>query len=104
MKCHYPNCRAVASWVPVIELPTLRTAGDNRALIECSRPTTLLGKEICDHHRMHYNLTDWVKPGDWAAIQEAAAANGYAIPRPDIIPIQFRPIGWRPRQTLEVER
>lgn len=104
MKCCYPNCRSSALWTPVIALPTLRTAGLSQAMIECKEPTTLLCREVCGFHKDHYNLEDWIKAGDWVAMQDCANENGYHIPRPEIIPVEFRPIGWTPSRALEVER
>lgn len=104
MKCQYPNCHKLALWTPVVELPTLRTAGDEGEMVKTDRPTVLLGREVCQDHRDTYNLADWMPAGDWAVLQEAARANGYVIPDAPLIGVQFRPVGWKPNRTLEVER
>lgn len=104
MTCNYPLCRAKALWTPVIELPTIRTVGETSEMVQTDRPTVLLGREVCEQHMKTYNLTDWLPDSDWAYIQEAARANGYLVPEPKLLVIQFRPIGWQPKRHLEVER
>ena len=104
MTCQYPNCYHVALYTPVVELPTIRTSGDSTTFVETDQPTTLLMREVCQAHRDIYNLSDWIPPADWAYIQEAARSRGYQIPRPDLIIVTFRPIGWKPRRTIPLER
>lgn len=104
MRCAYPLCYHLALWLPVIELPTLRTVGNSRAMVETSQPTTLLCREVCGVHRATYNLAEWVPAADWAYLQEVAHANGYHIPEITIVTVQFKPLGWHPRNTFELER
>lgn len=104
MTCAYPNCRVVAVWTPVIELPTLRSQGMEHTMVETKRPTTLLCQPVCQGHRDTYNLADWIKTGDWAALQDLAHEKGYHIPEITLIAVQFRPLDWHPRHSLELER
>ena len=102
--CAYPGCYHAALWTPVIELPTLRTAGDSNAIVQILRPTTLLCQEVCQIHRDTYHLGEWIRKADWSAIRDLAKENGYLLPIADLITVQFRPMGWTPPRTLEVER
>lgn len=104
MKCHFPNCHATALWTPVIELPTVRSVGDSKAMVATTRPTTLLFKEVCQHHRDTYRLLDWFQAGEWEAMQDVAHENGYFIPEPLLITVKFYPVGWTPRRGFELER
>lgn len=104
MTCHYPNCHQEAAWTPVIKLPTIRSVGDSKAMVETSRPTILLLKEVCKAHRDNYRLLDWLGTGDWSALQDVAHEHGYFIPEPQLIAVLFYPIGWTPRQGFELER
>lgn len=105
-RCGYPNCYADAVWTPVIELPTIRTAGegDEATFVETDQPTTLLFVVVCQRHRDSYNLKDWLNRGDWTALQDVARDRGLNIPTPDLIQVRFMPLGWTPRRTLEVAR
>lgn len=104
-KCHYPNCRANALWIPVIALPTLRTAGDSKAMVVTRQPTLLLFVTVCQEHKETYSLTDWIAVGDWDAMRDVAHENGYHIPEPNLIEIQFKPLGWAPgAERLELVR
>lgn len=96
MTCCYPNCRQPALWTPVVEVPTLRSVGDNVAMVKTTRPTVLLCREVCQHHRDLYVLSDWINATDWAYIQEAAIMNGLVVPEMTVIPVTFRPIDWHP--------
>ncbi len=104
-KCSYPNCTAKAVWIPVIALPTLRTAGDEKAMVLTTQPTLLLFVPVCQEHRDSYNLTEWISAGDWAAMRDVAHQNGYFIPQAELIAVEFKPIGWEPgKQHLELTR
>lgn len=103
VNCYYPNCRAAALWVPVVELPTIRTNPEGD-LVHTTEPTYLLGKEVCQAHRGSYNFFDWFKMSDWEVMREAARHYGLSIPRPDLLIVQFKPVGWEPKHTIEVER
>lgn len=104
MKCNYPNCSDPALWTPVIELPTLRSVGDSQAMVQTSRPTTLICREVCERHKQSYLLSDWIKAGDWDAMQNLAHEKGLHIPSIYLMAIQFKPIGWTPKRTLELVR
>lgn len=103
--CHYPNCRAKALWIPVIALPTLRTVGDEKAMVVTKQPTLLLFVTVCQEHKETYRLTDWIAVGDWDAMRDVAHENGYAIPEPSLIVVEFKPLGWAPgAERLELVR
>lgn len=105
MNCCYPNCRALAIWTPVVEVPTLRSVGEGQAMVETTRPTLLICREVCDTHKDSYNLADWISLHDWQAMQEAAEANGYFIPNVGTIGVSFRPVDWHPLHGyMEIER
>lgn len=104
MICHYPNCRSLALWTPVFILPTIRTVGETKQMVQTTQPTYLLGREVCQRHRDTYNLLEWFGQADWSQLQEAARANGYLIPAPKLMTVEFRPLNWHPRNTLELER
>lgn len=104
MRCNYPNCRNLQSLIPVIALPTVRTKGMTNEMVVTNRPTLLLGKEVCTDHARTYILSDWMNEKDWKHLQEAARANGYDIPNINIIRIEFKPLGWTPERSLELER
>jgi len=88
----------------MVEIPTVRTAGDSTEMVRTSKPTTLLCREICDHHRATYHLTDWIHAGDWAALQDVARASGYTLLAADLITVQFMPLYWTPKNGLELSR
>ena len=102
MMCAYPNCQNSALWVPVVEVPTLRSVGMGQAMVQTTHPTFLLGKEVCQRHRDDYNLSEWIHTGDWAALQDLAHENGFHLPPLGIVTVQFRPIGWTPGRHLEL--
>lgn len=102
MKCAFPNCHHEALWVPAVALPTLRSVGMGQAMVQTEKPTYLLGKEVCQHHKETYNLGDWISKGDWEALQDLAHQSGYHIPEVDIMGVEFRPIGWEPSRHLEL--
>ena len=104
MKCQYPNCYISAAWVPVIELPTLRSVGESHVMVQTPKPTVLLCQPVCGLHNDHYNLSDWISSSDWEAIRELALHNNYHIPESELFVVQFRPLGWTPRRTLEIVR
>lgn len=105
VNCNYPNCHAKAQWIPVVKLPTLRTAGDNTAMVPTTRPTLLLFVPVCQEHRDTYALTDWISPGDWTAMQDVAHEKGLHIPDPTVIGVEFKPLDWTPgKDHLEIER
>lgn len=105
VRCHYPNCRAKALWIPVIALPTLRTAGESKAMVPTTKPTLLLFVPVCGDHKDTYALTDWIGGGDWSAMQDVAHQNGYHIQDQSVMVVEFKPIGWTPgSEHLELER
>ena len=104
MKCQYPNCHQTARWTPIVELPTVRSVGDSLAMVRTDQPTILLCREVCEHHKQTYNLAQWINEADWQYIREAARESGYAIPSIELVTVQFRPVGWHPRNTIPIER
>lgn len=106
MKCTYPLCANPAKWIPVIALPTIRTAGTQ--LVKTDRPTYLIFKEVCDQHRQSYTIEQCgLKTGDWTAIQDVFRKErpDLQVPNPKLITIHFMPLGWTPRSGyLELER
>lgn len=104
MRCNYPNCRNTETLVPVIALPTIRTKGLSTEMVKTDKSTYMILKGVCSNHAKTYKLSDWVGAADWRYVQEAARANGYKIADIDIMTIEFKPIGWTPRNTLELER
>lgn len=105
MICNYPLCRAAAAWTPVVALPTIRTVGETSEMVQTDKPTYLLFPEVCERHRQTYNLMDWFSSvHDWRYIQEAARANGYLVPEPNLMPVEFKPLYWNPKHTIPIER
>src|ERR1017187_1542388 len=97
MRCHFPNCHNTSRYTPVITLPTLDSRGGSTR-----EPTYLLGGGVCLRHKNSYNLLDWFRRGDWNALRDAARDKGLTIPEPDMITVEFKPVGWQPRHHLEL--
>lgn len=106
MKCTYPTCTSSAEWIPVIALPTIRTAGNGHdaKMVQTDEPTYVLFKEVCTKHRDSYGIEQCgLSIGEWSALRDAARDRGYSIAEPRLIDIRFKPIGWEPRG-FELER
>lgn len=102
--CYFPNCRNEAKFTPVVALPTIRTAGESNEMVVTDKATHLLFKEVCQKHKDNYNILDWFQGNDWDYVQEAARHHGRYIPDPHLIEVMFKPIGWTPNRSLELER
>lgn len=102
MTCNYPNCHRPALWTPAIEVPTLRSVGMEKAMVQTTQPTILVGKEVCQQHRDSYNLKEWMSAGDWTALQDLAHEQGYHLPEMGVILVRFHPLGWTPKRHLEL--
>ena len=73
-------------------------------IVKTDKPTYLICREVCQSHRDTYRLQDWFLPSDWRLMQEAAHSKGFHLEDSSIITVTFRPIGWLPQQTIELER
>lgn len=73
-------------------------------MVKTDKPTYLLGREVCQLHRDTYNLFDWFGANEWDHLVEAARHRGFDLPLASNVIITFRPVGWRPGQTMEMER
>lgn len=104
MNCQKPLCRSAALWVPVVCVPTVRESSSGN-MVETGDPTLLLMPEVCQRHKDDYNLTYWFPEDSWERMRAEAKNRGYAFPEAKMIEIQFRPVGWEPKNKyLEVER
>lgn len=73
--------------------------------VKTNKPTYLIGREMCIHHKETYKFTDWFKPSDWKLIQEAGRLKGVIVPEPSLLQIKWVPLGWTPSQEyMEMER
>jgi hypothetical protein len=74
-------------------------------MIKTDEPTYLLGKEVCQKHKDTYNFFNWFRRSEWGYLREAARAHGYELPTPELLVVQFRPVGWLPQHgSLELVR
>jgi hypothetical protein len=73
-------------------------------IVVSEKPTLLVGQPICDTHRQSYLLSDWITEIEWKHLREGAKAHGLNIDPTVMITVLFRPVGWKPRRYLEVER
>lgn len=88
----------------VLEVPTLRTKGESNEWVETDRPTYLVGPPMCHDCIPKYVITDWIHPSDWATMQEVARSRGMKIPDQHLITVTWKPLNWKPKQSLELER
>lgn len=72
-------------------------------MVETDEPTYLISESsdgtpnaLCLKHRDSFMLTDWIPASDLRVIQEAARSRGIFIADPLLIPVVFKPLGWRP--------
>jgi hypothetical protein len=74
--------------------------------IKTDQPTYLIsGTALCQKHRTNFKLVNWMKPQDLKAVQEAARTRGLHIPNPNMIPVEFKPLDWKPHcKWMELER
>lgn len=104
-KCAYPKCIEPAARTPLVEVPTIRTAGDTDELIRTDRPTILIFDPICLSHCKYYKLSDWMDNKDWHNMQGEAKLRGYTLPDREFIVVRFMPLDWNPsHRYMEIER
>lgn len=105
MKCQYPNCMSQAWYIPVIVVPTLRTSSTSDEFVETADPTIITAPEVCQRHKETYDLTYWLKPQDWAKMNDVARSQGRKLEDQKLIQIRWRPVGWTPQaKWMELER
>lgn len=63
-----------------------------------TKPTYLIGQVICHKHKANYNLSHWFEERDWDRLREAARSRGFELLPIQIMPVQFKPVGWLPNQ------
>jgi len=96
MLCNYPNCRYPQKFIPVIEIPTVRTKGMSDEMVETDRPTVLIGEAICRLHMDTYIFTEWLGRHEWEIIKEAAEEKGFKLQMGKNVIVTFKPLGWEP--------
>jgi len=64
-------------------------------LAHTDQPTILLGREVCEAHRLTYKFLDWFGVVDWEALLEAARSHNVVLDSVSIT-VQFKPVGWEP--------
>lgn len=104
VKCEYPFCRQRALYVPVFEVPTIRTKGETDEWVETLKPTLLVSKPVCQIHRDGFDLTYWMPASDWRKLQDVARSRGLKINDLHLVEVIFKPLGWSPFRMLELER
>jgi hypothetical protein len=74
--------------------------------IKTNQPTYLVSRiALCAKHRTNFRLTNWMKASDLKTVQEAAKTKGFHIPNPLLLPVEFKPLGWKPsHKWLELDR